>query len=550
MTTRIVCLGGGYTALWLTRSLRQAIRRGRIDLTIVCRDNFHTFHGFVHEMLVGKIQAAQIISAARRVFRPANFHNAEIESIDLAGRTVTTSRKLDGRQYVLPFDHLVIAVGSTDDLSRYAGIAEHALSLKAYWDCFRARNQIISMLEMAEIEQDPVERRRLLTFVVAGGNFGGVEVATELKWYLQSLAGREYVRIHADEIRVIIVHSLDRILPELLRHHEPLVAWAERYVAQSGIDIRLNTKVAAATAEEVILSTGERIPTRTIISCTGTSQSPLLDTLDLQRDERGRAQTDEFLRVPGHSNLWAGGDCAAVPHPKGGTCPPLGIFALTHGRQIARNIMRTLEGRSLEKYQFIGLGDGCSLGHRRAVAHLKGVRMTGLVAWLAWRLILLHFIPAFDRKVRLVLDWIVWPLIGRDVVNMKVEQPMAVQKEHFEPGQDIVRQGDTGRRLYVIWKGEVDVLKDGPSGQEEIARLGSGQHFGEIAVFNDVRRTATVRARTPVDLISIGRTEALAFGNAIDSLGKTMRQLPTSRTKDAGAVDEQIRSSTTAPPIQ
>jgi NADH dehydrogenase len=528
MTTRVVCLGGGYAAVPLAHGLRKAIRVGRIDLTIVSRDNFHAFHGFVHEMLCGKVQPGQIISPARRIFLPAKFHNAEIESIDLTGRTVTTGRLLDGRQHLLPFDHLVLALGSVDDLSRYAGIAEHALKLKTYWDCFRARSHILSMLEMAEIEEDPVERVRLLTFVIAGGNFGGIEVATELQELVQSLAGREYPRIRGDEVRVVIVHSVDRILPELLQHHEPLVAWAERYLATSGIEFRLNTRVKAATAEEVILETGERIPSRTIISCTGTAHSPLLASLNVARDERGRVRTDEFLRVVGHPNVWAGGDCAAVPHPDGGVCPPVAIFALTAGRQIARNVQRAVEGRPLERYRFTGLGGAVSLGHRRAVAHLKGVRLYGLLAWVSWRLLFLSFVPAFDRKVRLLLDWIVWPFIGRDIANMKAEQPLAVQREHFEPGQDIIRQGDVGQRLYLIWDGQVDVLKDGPSGSEHVATLLPGQHFGEIAVFEGSRRTATVRAQSRVELISIGRAEAIALSGASDIFGEALRRLPAS----------------------
>ena len=536
MPTRVVCLGGGYTAVAVARALRAGIRRGEFDVTIVSRDNFHVYHGFVHEMLCAKVQPSQIISPARRIFPPAKFHNAEIEKIDLAARTVTTSRLLDGRQYELPFDHLILALGSIDDLSRYAGTAEHSQKLKTYWDCFKARSHILSMLEMAEIEEDPVERRRLLTFVIAGGNFGGIEVATELQEYLQALARREYARIRAEEIRIVVIHSGDRILPELLQHHEPLVAWAERHLAGSGIDIRLKTRVEAATPEAVVLATGERIPARTIISCAGTAQSPLLDTPDLPRDESGRVQVDEFLRVPGHIGIWAGGDCAAVPHPKGGTCPPLGIFARTAGRQIAKNIISTVEGRPLKPYRFTGLGDACSLGRRRAVAQIRGIRVTGFPAWLLWRLTLLNYVPAFDRKVRLVVDWLLWPLIGRDIANIRMDEPYGIRRQLFEPEQDIVRQGESGRRLYVIWSGQVDVIREGPSGPEVLATLGPGQHFGEMAVFQDVRRTATVRARTRVELLSIGHVEAVAL-SSVRSFGETIRHRPGAPAELGQAAD-------------
>ncbi len=522
---RVLCLGGGYTAIRLARTLKPAIRRQLVDLTIVSRENFHTFHGFVPDMLAGKIQPGQIISPARRIFPPARFLNANVESIDLAASTVRISRFLDGRDYALPFDHLVLALGSTDDLTRYAGIAEHALRLKTFGDCFRTRNHIIAMLEMAEIEPDPVERRRLLTFVVAGGNFGGVEVATELQEYLESLIRHEYARLSPDELRVVLVHSTPRILPELIRHHETLVAWAERHLSRSGLEFRANAKVEAATGDEILLSNGERIPTRTIISCTGTAQSPLLNSLQLPRDARGRLETDEFVRVRGQTNIWAGGDCAAVPHPSGGMCPPLAIYALTAGRQIARNILRATRGQPPEPYRFTGIGDACSLGRRRAVAHFKGMQLTGVPAWIAWRLLLLRFVPTFDRRVRLVLDWLVWPLVGRDAVNMKVDEPLGLRREHFEPGQEIVREGEIGQRLYLIWEGEVEIVR-GAASSEPVMRLGRGQHFGETAIFQNTRRTATVRATTKVELISLGQAEALALSAVAGSFGEAVRKLP------------------------
>jgi NADH dehydrogenase len=542
MTTRIVCAGGGFVALYLARGLRRAIRAGRIELTVVSRENFQAFHGFSHEMLSGKIQPGQIISPARRIFPPARFHNAEIEAIDIAGRTVTTSRLIDGRQYVLSFDHLVLALGSVDDLSRYAGVAEHALKLKTYWDCFQTRNHIFSMLEMADLEEDPAERARLLTFVIAGGNFGGIEIATELQELVQSLAGREYARINRAEARIIVVHGTSRILPELQQHDEPLVSWAERYLARSGIEFRLGARVQAATAEEAILDTGERIPARTIISCTGTAHSPLLDALDLPRDERGRLVTDEFLRVVGHPNVWAGGDCAAVRHPKGGICPPIAIFAMTAGGQIARNLRRGIDGRAPQPYRFTGLGNAVSLGHRRAVGAIKGLRLYGFPAWICWRLVFLYFVPTLDRKLRLVLDWMLWPFIGRDIVDMKAQQPLAVQREHFEPGQDIIRQGDIGRRLYLIWDGEVDVIQDAGSGPQHVRTLRAGQHFGEIALFENTRRNATIRARTSVKLISIGRADVFALSGAMRSFGEALRGAPAAPAAAERADAERDRA--------
>ncbi|HEX5474610.1 MAG TPA: FAD-dependent oxidoreductase [Vicinamibacterales bacterium] len=528
---RVVCLGGGFAAAGLARGLGPALRRGLVDLTVVSRDNFHTFHGFVGEMLGGRMQPEQIASPARRIFpAAAHFHNAVIEAIDVDARTVTTSRALDGRQYILSYDHLVIAIGSVDDLSRYPGIAEHALRLKTFWDCFKVRSHFLSVLEMAEFEPDEAERRRLLTFVIVGGNFGGVEVAAELQDFLRIVTRKEYRRIRPEEVRVIVVHSGKRILPELEQRHPPLVRYAERALARLGVEVRVGARLAAATPEEAVLNDGERIPTRSIISCAGTALSPLLDLLPFERDERGRVKTDATIRVLRTDHVWAAGDCAAVPHPRGGTCPTLAPYAMTQGETAGRNLARVVAGAAPKPYRFTGLGEACALGRRRAIAHVKGIRLYGLPAWVLWRAVFLSFVPTWDRKARILLDWLVTPWVGREIVDVHVNEPYGVRREHYEPGQDIVREGELGRSLYVIWTGEVEVLRHEDGVERTLAVLGPGQHFGERAVFQNVRRTATVRARTQVELLSLGEREAQALSTAMRPFGETISRLPNSRS--------------------
>jgi NADH dehydrogenase len=318
------------------------------------------------------------------------------------------------------------------------------------------------------------------------------------------------------------------VLPELLPHHAPLVDWAEKFLKTSGVEFRFDTRVAAATPDEIVLSTGERIPSRTVISCSGTAPSPLLEGLALQRDERGRVKVDEHMRALGHTNIWAGGDCAAVPHPKGGICPALAVYAMTQGQMIGKNVTATVEGRGLQRYRFTGLGDACSLGRRRAVAHVKGIRLTGRLAWVVWRFFLLSFVASHDRKVRIFLDWLLWPILGRDVINIRMDEPYGVRRQHFAAGQEIIREGAIGRRLYIVMDGEVDVSRAGPSGPEHLATLSRGQHFGEVAVFQDSRRTASVHARTKVELLSVGQGESKALGSALPWFGEAVGAIPGS----------------------
>ena len=525
--TRVVCLGGGWVAIYLVKALRRSVQRGEIELTVVSRENYHTFHGFIPEMLVGRVQPQQLVTPGRWVFRPAHFHNAEIQSIDLEAKRVVTSRAIDGREYVLEYDQAVLAMGTVDDMSRFPGLAEHTHRVKTYWDCVKARSHVLSVLEMAELETDPEERRRLLTFVVVGGNFGGVEVAAELSNYFQVLVKREFPRLRLEEFRVVLVHGGDTILPELADGKPKLVRYARDFLSKQGIEFRLNTRLTSATSEEAILNGDERIPTRTILSCAGSTATELADSLPYQVEGTGRIEVDATGRVVGSDSLWAAGDCAALPHPKGGVCPTIATYAMFGGKHVGKNLLRQVRGQPLKPFRFSGIGEGCSIGHRRAVAHVKGVPMWGIPGWVAWRATFMVFIPSWDRKLRILIDWMLTAISGRDIANIRMNEPFGVRSELYEPGQEVVREGDVGKRLYVISEGEVDVVQAGPDGGEgHLASLGPGQHFGEMAVFSGRRRTATVRARTRVRVLSLGATEARSLSEAMSRFGDQLRSLP------------------------
>lgn len=525
--TRVVCLGAGYVAIHVGKALKYSINAGKVHLTVVDRNNYHTFHGLIAEMLTGQIQSGQIISPARRILLPAEFHNAEVVSIDLEHQQVLTSRAIDGREYSLDYDHLIISLGSVDDLLIYPGIAEHSFRLKNYWDCFEVRNHILRVLELAEFEDDPEERQRLLTFVVAGGGYAGVEVATELAVYFPILLKKEYRRIALDEIKIILIHGGETLLPELAARFPGLVRYAVRRIEKLGFEVCLKTRLASATSAEAIFDNERHVPTHTIISCTGNAQSPLLDTLPFERDPRGRIVTDDKVNVMGTENIWAGGDCAAVPMRTGETCPPLAIYAMTAGTRIGGNILRRIEGKPLKTYRFTGLGDACCLAGRRAVGHLKGIPMVGLPAWLLWRVFMFAYLPSWDRRVRVVLDWMVWPFIGRDIVSVHQHQKMEITKLLFEPAQIIIREGDVGHSLYIIRSGEVEVFRTNDGVDQALATLGPGKHFGEVAVYEMCRRTASVRAKSRVELLEVKRDTAITLGGALSGFDETLRQLPS-----------------------
>jgi NADH:ubiquinone reductase (H+-translocating) len=519
---RVVCLGGGWVAIYLARALRSSIKRGLVELTVVSRDNYSTVHGLIAEMLTCKVQPLQINASVRELIFPAHLHNAEIESIDFTKRVVLTRRSLDGRAYPLTYDHLVVGVGSVEDLSRYAGIAEHTFPLKTFANCCRLRNHLLSALEMASIETSPEERQRLLTFVVAGGNYAGVEVACDLVDYFRLLCRKKYSELKPAEFRVVLLEMGSSLLPELAGRHPHLVRTAVKQVDRLGIQVRLNTGLSAATADDAILKSGERIPTRTIITCTGMKPSPLLKEFPYAKDKRGRLETDQYCRVLDGSGVWAGGDCAAVPHPDGGTCPPLAHYAQNAGTTIGRNIQRLIDGKALKSYSFSGLGEACTLGHGYAIAHLKGIPACGWLAWVGWRFIILTmFVPCWKRRVRLMSDWLMTMLLGRDIVNPKTDEHPGVSHALFEPGQIVIPKNDTRLLHYVVQAGELDVL-EGPENHESILRtLRPGEYFGDLTRPSS---DCLVRARTRVRLLAIEQGAAEALSEARPDLAILLKQ--------------------------
>lgn len=483
--TKVVVLGGGYVAITVCRSLKKAIASGEVEVTVVSRQNYHAWHGYISEMITGRIAPGQILSPARRIFKGANVHVGEITKIDLEAKRVYTTRHLDGRPYELAYDHLVFGLGSAENYDAYPGLAEHAFKLKNWSDCFRLKNHIITMFELADIETDPDERRRLLTFFVAGGGYAGTELAGELADYCRLLTSREYPKIKREECRVVLVHPGKTILPELGNPgntagyesdgHPKLVAFATKHLTRLGAEIKTDTRVRYATPSEVGLSTGERVPTRTIVSAVGTKPAPLLDTITLPRADRGRVQVEASCRVVGFENVWAAGDCAAVPHPSGGICPPVGLMAMAQGYTLGANILRQVRGQQLKPFKWKGLGQGVSIGRRTAVGEAKGMEFTGLPAWLVWRFLSFWYFPSWDRKLRLLWDWLVWPIVGRDIVEMNPGDSDDYELSHhrYQPGEEILAAGRADRYVYLITEGTV--LVDGPEGQ---SRLGPGQHFG------------------------------------------------------------------------
>lgn len=495
---RVVILDGGYGGIYTALELQKAARRGQIELSLVSRDNYFLFQPMLSEVVSGNIEPPHIVNPIRRLCPFTNFYQAEIEAIDVENREVIISYLSHTDYRHIPYDHLVVAVGSSTDLSSIPGMAEHAFPFSTLGDALFLRNHLIGVLESAEVEANPDQKRNMLTFVVAGGGYTGVEVAAEINDFVRE-ATKSYRHVAPDEVKVILLQSGKRILPELT---EDLAAFSHRLLERRGIEIRLNTRINGATAESAVLNDRSTLSTRTLVAAIGAAANRLLNTLPGPRDSRGRLVADETLAVPGFQGLWAVGDCAAIPDVrKGGTCPPTAQYALKQARHLAHNILATVNGSNPRPFSHRSVGVFVPLGKFSAAAELAGAKVSGILAWWLYRTYYLFQLPRLDRKIKVLLDWNLGLIFRRDIVQQDISRNQGVSRAHYEPGQIIFHEGELARNFSVMLKRQVQVFHEKDGRESHVANLGPGEYFGEMALLQGIRRTASIRAVTPVDIL-------------------------------------------------
>ncbi|MEX1243778.1 MAG: NAD(P)/FAD-dependent oxidoreductase [Thermoanaerobaculia bacterium] len=410
---KVLIVGGGfggiYTALELDKWL---FRYPDVDVTLVNRENFFLFTPLLHEVAASDLDITNIVSPVRKLVKHVQFFEGDVEAIDMTARRVAVSHG-DGHTHELSYDHLVLSLGSVTNFLGMPGLQQRSITMKSLGDAITLRNRMIGLLEEAETECGSPALNRLMTFVVAGGGFAGVETIGGINDFIHQ-ALRFYPHIPAERVRMVLVHPGAVILPEL---SEKLGRYAQQKLAERGVEVRLNTKVTAVTSSTVSLSDGSVIEAATLIWTAGTQPNPLIQTLPSER-ERGRIRVDEALRVPGYPGVWALGDCALVPDPlTGGFHPPTAQHAIRQGKVVARNILSDLRGEEGEPFRFRTIGQLASLGRRTGVAQILGIHFSGFIAWWLWRTIYLLKLPRLEKKVRVALDW-TWDLLfSKDLVK-------------------------------------------------------------------------------------------------------------------------------------
>lgn len=518
---RILILGGGFGGVYTARTLERLLRPDEAVITLVNRENYWVYQPMLPEVISGNIGLTDVVSPIRRLCPRTNLVMREVEAIDLDRRSVTLSPGFRPAPMMLGYDYLVIALGNVTNFYGMPGMLENAMPFRTLADALTLRNHLIHALEEADCEDSPEMRRQLLTFVVGGGGFSGVEAMAELNDFIREVK-TSYLRLRDEPVRCVLVQSGSRILPEMA---EPLALFAQRILRKRGVEIVLNDRLAAATSERAILKSGLEIPTKTIVSTVPSALPPVLDRLACPK-EKARLVVNTGLALQGREGqVWALGDCAAVKTVSGKSAPPTAQHATREALVVARNIVAAIRGGANDEFRFESLGSLGSLGRGSAVAQIFGMRISGFLAWFLWRSVYLSKMPGFNRKVRVAMDWTIRLLFAPELAQLKAAPVPAIRRQHFEAGDTVFRQGDLGDNVYVIQSGECEVERDGA----RLTTLGAGEYFGEMALLSDKTRNATVRALTSMEVVLIAKSDFALLGAAVPAFAEEFRDKAKSR---------------------
>lgn len=411
---RVVVLGGGFGGVYAARHLEAFARRGLpIEITLVSQENFFLFTPMLHEVAASDLDLTHIVSPLRTLLHRANVFVGTVESVDLERRRVLVSHGLDRHAHELPYDHLIVALGSITNFYHLPGLETHALTMRTLGDAIHLRNRIIATLEEADTECADADDHGLLTFVVAGGGFAGVETLGAVNDFVKD-ALRFYPRLRQRPIRMVLAHAGAEILPEL---GPELGAYARRKLGLRGIEVITEARVTSVDRDGLRLADGRFIPSRLVVWTAGTSPHPLISRLPCASD-RGRILVDDTLAVPGWAGVWALGDCAAIPDKKTGTWfPPTAQHGIREAKTVARNVAAALRGREPRPFVFATLGQLATIGKRTGVARVFGRNFSGFAAWWLWRTIYLAKLPRLEKKVRVAIDWTLDLMFSKDFVQ-------------------------------------------------------------------------------------------------------------------------------------
>ena len=437
---RILILGGGFAGIESTQKLESYFKHNDdIEITLVSEDNFFLFTPMLPQVASGMIETRHIITPIRTLFKKTEFYESRIKNIDPYGKIVTLAGTNERRGISLEYDFLVLALGSQTNFFGIDKMEERAYTMKTLNDAVVLRNRVIDMLEQAENEDDPILNKSLLTFVIVGAGFAGVETAGELIDFVVD-ARKHYPHINREDIRVIVLEAVSFIL---LGFNEDLANFALKKLKQRGIEVKLNTKLSSFSGTEAIIEDVvaaaknpvsqpniAAIQTRTLVWTAGVTP---VDTIKKSVFKtKGGIIVNDFLEVPDFPGVFSIGDCCTLINPKTQRpYPPTAQNAQEEAKIAAYNLRALIKKEQKKKFEYSSKGQMAVIGKRTAIATIFGIHLHGLVAWWIWRTIYLSKIPRFDKRVRILLDWAIDLFFDRDIARLKVLRH-EISKEYRE----------------------------------------------------------------------------------------------------------------------
>jgi NADH dehydrogenase len=415
MAWNVVILGGGFGGLYAARKLERTMPRHAAKVTIVTDVNFMLYTPLLPGAAAGTLEPRHVVVPLREHLKRTDLLLGRVTGADPDRKQVFVTTA-EGEQRTLPYDQLIVALGSISRALPIPGLKEHAIGFKTLSDAIALRNLAINALERAESVDDDAARRGLLTFVFVGAGYAGLEGLAELQDFMADVVDL-YPRARVTGLRFILVEARDRVMPEI---SADLAAFATSELRRRGIEVRTSTTVERISADAVELSDGEVVPCRTVAWTAGVRPHPVVGELGLPIDKAGRIVVDRYMQVEGRPDVWAIGDAAAVPDPArpGQSTPPTCQHALRQGRRVAENVAAALGGGRPKAFTYKTLGVFVDMGHQKAVAETIGIKWRGFPAWFLARTYHLIMMPGMKRQLRLVVDWTVELLFGRDASEL------------------------------------------------------------------------------------------------------------------------------------
>lgn len=535
----VAILGGGFAGVYCAKALIKCLGKERAAQSAIFSDeNYMVFQPMLPDVAGAELSPRHVISPIRTLCRGIQVYRGKVKSLNVSHKTFVLSAGSFTPDIVVHYQHLVLSLGATIDLSRVPGMPEHAFLMQNVGDAMKLRATALSRFEEANLTPNQKLRKRMLSFVIVGGGYSGVETAGQLLDLFRTIH-KFFRQIDEEDITVSLVHSREHLLPTLSRS---LGDYAEKKLRQRGLKIYLERRVKAVTANVVYLDNGDTIETSTVVSTVGNAPHPLIVKLcqeDQISNNHGRITTLETMRVEGQDNLWACGDCASVPFPGGGICPPTAQFAMRQGSLLGENIGDVLkkQGEPLA-FTFRGLGELASIGHRTAVAHVMGLRFSGFIAWWMWRTIYLMKLPGIDRKLRVMMDWTLDLFFPRDINLLNPRYSHSLKDVYLAENDILFHAGEPAFSFYVLKSGRVDIM----DGDDLIKTIRPGDFFGERALLEDEEWRYTAVAREPSNLVSLAGEDFKAVMTSSETFRKLLSQSSHTyrTTEDLNKLKKQV----------